>query len=116
MWIFLVLGIPFLALALAGARRLVEPALGVLSLAAFFGCLLAAVVMGYQSRRLALEERQRSATSSMLVIMAGMLKDEDQASLERIAAQGGPAGTAASLILENRRSAGPVASSPGSSP
>lgn len=104
MWTFLILAVPFLALAIAGARRVVDPAIGIISMAAFFVCLLAAVLMGYQSRRQALEMRQRKAAGSMLVIMAGMLNQEDDNTLAKIVAKGGPAGDAAAMILENRRS------------
>ncbi|MEO8200361.1 MAG: hypothetical protein ABI679_07570 [Gemmatimonadota bacterium] len=106
MWIFLVLCIPFLALALAGARRLVNQDLGIFSMAVFFICLAGAVLMGYQSRRLALDDRQRTAKGSMLVIMASMLKEEDSVTLEKIVAKGGPAGEAAALILRNRKTGG----------
>jgi hypothetical protein len=43
----------------------------------------------------------------MLIIMAGMLKDESDETLQRIAEKGGPAGDAASMILQNRRETRP---------
>jgi hypothetical protein len=39
----------------------------------------------------------------MLVIMASMLKDQDEETLERIVHQGGPAAEAASMLLKKRR-------------
>lgn len=103
MWFFILLGLAFLALALAGARGILPPVVGLLSLGGFFFCLICAILLGYQSRQIALAERSGYAATSMLVIMAGMLKDESDETLQRIADQGGPAGDAASMLLQKRR-------------
>jgi hypothetical protein len=103
MWLFIVVGIAFLALGLAGARGLVAPEIGVLALGGFFFSLVCAILFGYQSRKAAIAARSRDAATSMLVMMAAMLKEENDETLERIAAKGGPAGDAASMILQRRR-------------
>jgi hypothetical protein len=76
---------------------------GLLSLAGFFFCLVCLILLGYQSRKAALESRAGHAATSMLVMMASMLKEESDEVLERIAAQEGPAGDAASMILQKRK-------------
>ena len=104
MWVFLVLGLPLLALALAGLKRLVAPAMGALGITGFFACILMALLFGLRTRRATMEDRARIAASGLLVMMAGKLKQQDDATLESIAAKGGPAGDAATLLLENRKS------------
>ena len=103
MWLFIMLGVGFLTLGLAAARRIVSPAVGLLALGGFFFSLLCAVLFGYQSRKAALADRSRDAATSMLVMMAAMLKEENDETLERIAAKGGPGGDAASMLLQRRR-------------
>jgi hypothetical protein len=103
MWLFVLLGLAFAVFGLAGALRVLPPEIGLLSLGGFFFALVCAVLLGYKSRQAAMEDRSRGSATSMLVMMAGMLKDETDETLERIAARGGPAGDAARLILEKRR-------------
>src|SRR5262245_6365264 len=102
-WVFLVLAIPLLALAFLGLKQVVSREVGVLAITGFFACILMALLFGMRSRRLALEERSRSAAGSMLVMMAGMLNQEDDTTLGKIAAKGGPAGEAAAMLLERRK-------------
>jgi hypothetical protein len=103
MWFFVISGVFLLVVALAGGLRIVPPTVGLISLVGFFFCVGCALLLGYQSRRVAMEDRQRGAAGTMLVLMAGMLKNEDDETLEKIAARGGPAGDAASMLLLNRR-------------
>lgn len=103
MWCFLGLAAPLLVLALAGLREVVQPEVGLAGLTGFFACLLIALYFGVRLRRVALEAKTRSGESAMLIMMAGMLKGEDDATLEQIASRGGPAGQAALLLLEKRR-------------
>ena len=103
-WVFLVLGLPLLGLAAGGLKRLVPTAVGVLGITGFFACILMALLFGLRARRIALEDRARNAAGSMLVMMAGMLNRQDDATLENLAAKGGPAGEAAALLLQNRKS------------
>ena len=107
MWFFILVGLALLALALAGARKALPAVVGLLALGGFFLCLMCAILLGYQSRRAALAERTGYAATSMLVLMAGMLKNENDDTLQRIADKGGPAGDAASMILQNRRETRP---------
>ena len=103
MWFFILLGLASLALALAGARRILPPVIGLVSLGGFFFCLICAILLGYQSRQAALADRSGYAETSMLILMAGMLKNESDETLQRIADKGGPAGNAASMLLQKRR-------------
>jgi hypothetical protein len=56
-----------------------------------------------QNQRKARQQREVENYGSMLVIIAAQLKDQDDAVLERIVAKGGPAGEAATMVLEGRR-------------
>jgi hypothetical protein len=103
MWLFVIAGLAFLGLGFAGARGVLPPDVGLLSLGGFFFSLICVILLGYQSRKAGLADRSRNAATSMLVIMAAMLKEENDETLERIAAKGGPAGDAASMILQKRR-------------
>ena len=103
MWFFVSLGLLLAVSGLAGARGALPPEVGLLSLGGFFFCLLCAVLLGYKSRQAVIEDRSRAASGSMLVIMASMLKDQDEETLERIVHQGGPAAEAASMLLKKRR-------------
>jgi hypothetical protein len=103
MWLFVILGLAFIMVGLAGARGILPPTVGLLSVAGFFFFMLSAILLAYKSRKAALEDRTRNAATSMLVLMAGMLKEEDDETLERIAAKGGPAGDAARMLLEQRK-------------
>jgi hypothetical protein len=85
MWLCLVAGLVMLLTAIAGARRVLPASIGLLSMAGFF-C--------FHSRR----------ECSMLAIM---LKNEETGMLEQIASRGGPAGDAASMLLQERRSRSP---------
>ena len=103
MWLFVIMGLAFLGLGFAGARGVFPPEVALLSLGGFFFSLVGVILFGYQSRKTALADRSRDAATSMLVMMAAMLKEENDETLERIAAKGGPAGDAASMILQRRR-------------
>ncbi|MEP7325135.1 MAG: hypothetical protein ABI836_04230 [Gemmatimonadota bacterium] len=103
MWTLLALSLPLLALAAAGLKGFVLPAVGVLGITGFFACILTALLFGLKARRATMEGRARNAAGSMLIMMAGMLKQQDDATLEGIAAKGGPAGEAAALLLQNRK-------------
>jgi hypothetical protein len=103
MWLAVLFAFIFISLSLAGARGVLPREIGVLSIAGFFFCLVCAILLGYLSRKAAIQGRELTSATTMLVLMAGMLKDEDDATLEKIAAKGGPAGDAASMILQRRR-------------
>jgi hypothetical protein len=103
MWLAVFFAFIFVSLSLAGARGVLSREIGVLSIAGFFFSLACAILLGYLSRKAAIQGRELASATTMLVLMAGMLKDEDDATLERIAARGGPAGNAASMILQRRR-------------
>jgi len=103
-WVFLAISVPLLALAVVGLRGLVPRSVGLVSTAGFLCCLGLAALFGLTARRKTLENRERGSAGSMLLIMAGMLKQQDDATLERIAASHGPAAEAAALLLKTRRS------------
>lgn len=103
MWLLIAAAAGFLPPALAGVRGTVSTLTGVLSAFGFMICMCLAALVGLQGRRRVLEDRDRMAAGSMLVMMAGMLKPESTETLEKIAARGGPAAEAAELLLKQRR-------------
>jgi len=95
-----------LALALAGTRGLIDPGLGQAALFAFFAALFGALWFGIAARRQALADREKEMGGLLIVTIAAQLGKQDDPTLERIAARGGPAGDAAAWILEGRRTRG----------
>lgn len=91
-----------LALAVAGLYGLIPRGFGLVGIALFGACLVLVAVVGWQSRREMLAVRDEAARGQMIVMIAARLRDEDQATLERMVARGGPAGEAAGLILKGR--------------
>lgn len=90
------------ALAVAGFRDTLPREFGLIGLLLFVGCLVVVGIVGWQTRREMLAFRDEAARGQMIVMIAARLRDEDQATLERMVARGGPAGEAAALILKGR--------------
>ena len=103
MWLVTACGILALAIAIAGARGIVPVAIGIPGGVLFAICILLAGVLGLKMHRQALADREMAARRSMIVLLAATLGKQDDAALERIKTQGGPAGEAAALILEGRQ-------------
>ncbi len=111
MWLVTGGGILALAIAVAGARGNVPVAIGIAGGVLFAISILLAGVLGLKMHRQALADREMAARRSMIVMLAATLGKQDDAVLEGIRTQGGPAGEAAALILEGRQtSAGEQAS------
>jgi hypothetical protein len=111
MWLVTGGGILALAIAIAGARGNVPVAIGIAGGVLFAISILLAGVLGLKMHRQALADREMAARRSMIVMLAATLGKQDDAVLEGIKTQGGPAGEAAALILEGRQtSAGEQAS------
>ncbi|HET7024707.1 MAG TPA: hypothetical protein VFI39_05840 [Gemmatimonadales bacterium] len=89
--------------AIAGARGVVPPGLGVASGALSVAALLLAGALGLKGLRLAASARDKEAERIALVIVAGMLRDKSSEELEPLTRQEGPAGDAARMILARRR-------------
>jgi hypothetical protein len=64
---------------------------------------LAAGWSGLRTRRQALADRDKESGNAIFLAIAAQLGQQDDATLERIQAKGGPAGEAAKLILTERR-------------
>jgi len=103
MWLVTGCGVLALAIAIAGARGIVPLAIGVAGGVLFAISILLAGLLGLKMHRQALADREMAARRSMIVMLAASLGKQDDAALERIKTQGGPAGEAAALILEGRR-------------
>ena len=103
MWLVTVFAVVALALAVAGAREMIPVVLGIAGGVLFAISILLAGLLGLKMHRQALADREIAARRSMIVMLAATLGKQDDSALERIKAQGGPAGEAAGLILEERR-------------
>ncbi len=103
MWLVLGLSLFPLAVILAGYKGLVpqETVLGAVPL--LFACLVFAAWMGWRAHQQALADREKSGHQAMILVIAATLKNQDEPTLHRIASQKGPAGEAATWILEGRR-------------
>jgi hypothetical protein len=103
MWLVTACGVLALAVAIGGARGILPVALGVAGAVLFAVTIALAGVLGLKMHRQALADREIAARRSMIVMLAATLGKQDDAALERIKTQGGPAGEAAALILEGRQ-------------
>jgi hypothetical protein len=65
--------------------------------------LIAAAWSGLRTRRQALADRDKESGNAIFLAIAAQLGRQDDATLERIEAKGGPAGEAAKMILTERR-------------
>ena len=92
-----------LALAIGGARGRFPVGVGVAGGVIFLLAILSAAWMGVRASQQAREDREMEAGRAMIVMLAAELGKQDDATLERIATKGGPAGEAARLILQGRR-------------
>lgn len=106
MWGMVIIGLPGLVAAFLGARQIIPLALGVAGGFFFLACVLMGALIGVQNQRKARQQREVENYGSMLVIIAAQLKDQDDTVLERIVSKGGPAGEAATMVLEGKREKG----------
>lgn len=89
-------------MAVQGARGAVPAASGMLGAVAAvsgFGLIL---LCGIQARKHALDERAHQSSSTLLIALATKLRDQDDATLQRLAQVQDDAGQAARLILQGR--------------
>ena len=103
MWLVLGLALFPMTVIFAGYKRLVpqETALGAVPL--LFACLAFAAWMGWRAHQQTLADRERSGHDAMILVIAATLKNQDEPTLQRIASKKGPAGEAATWILQGRR-------------
>ncbi len=102
MWLLGVLGLLALGVALLAARGNLPRSAGTLGLPVGLGAVLLSGWFGWRARQQALHDQEIVARRSMIVLLAAQLGHQDDATLTRIATQGGPAGEAAALILKGR--------------
>lgn len=95
-------GVAFV-MAAAGARGILPRELGLISGGAGVLALGLAVMIGLQVRRQALADREIEGRRAMIVALTATLGDQDEATLERIAATRGAPADVARMLLEARR-------------
>jgi len=110
MWLTVAVALLPLAFIMAGLKGWVprETALGAIPV--LFGCLGFASWMGWRAHQQALADRERAGSQAMILVIAAQLKTQDEPTLQRMAAKKGPAGEAASWILQGRREKRPSSS------
>lgn len=87
---------------LAAIKRWIPAELGGPFAGLFAGAALGTLWMGSKAHKRALEDREKEGSRFMIVSIAAQLGKQDDESLERIKARGGPAGEAAAMILVGR--------------
>jgi len=89
--------------AIGGFRGWVPVPVGFLSGAVFIAAAGVATMLGARAHRQLVADREKQNRMGMILMAASQLGKQDDATLEGIAARGGLAGDAASLILQGRR-------------
>ena len=103
MWSVFLLGVGGIGAAVGAARGRLPPAWGILGLGVFLACVVGAGWLGWKTHRQTVADREMESRRSMIVMLAVQLGRIDTPQLDGIAAKGGPAGEAASLILQGRK-------------
>lgn len=103
LYLFALAGLACFWVAIKGTRGTIPPALGLAAGGLGVLCLLLGGWFGLKGARIRMAERARKADAIALVTLAAFLKDKTEAELETAVAKGGPAGEAAALVLERRR-------------
>ena len=92
-----------LGLAFAGMTGWVARETLPSSLLLFAGATIGAGWSGIKRHRRALADRERASGQFMIVAIAAQLGRQDEETLQKIVAKGGPAAEAAKMILAGRR-------------
>ncbi len=95
-----------LGLVVAAIRGLIPRETLDAALAIFIGLLIGALFLGLKANRLAVAEREAQSHRAMIITIATQLGPQDDETLAKIAAKGGPAGEAAAMLLAARREPG----------
>ena len=69
----------------------------------FLSLMAGATFLGLKSQRQAVADRERESRGAMIILIAAQLGRQDDDSLTRIVARGGPAAEAAAMVLAARR-------------
>lgn len=102
-WVVVSLALLVLGLIVMAIRgSLPRETLGSLLLM-FLALMAGATLLGLKSRRQAVADRDRESRSAMIILIAAQLGRQDDDTLARIVAKGGPAGEAAAMVLAGRR-------------
>jgi carbon starvation protein CstA len=92
-----------LFLAFSGAKGWIARETVPSSLLLFAAATCGAGWLGIKGHRRALADRERASGQFMIVAIAAQLGKQDEETLRKIAAKGGPAAAAAKMILDGRR-------------
>jgi hypothetical protein len=102
-WVVLALGLVVLGLIVMSIKGILpRETLGSLLLI-FLALMAGATLLGLKSQRQALADGERESRGAMIILIAAELGRQDDETLGRIAARGGPASEAAAMVLAARR-------------
>ena len=90
--------------AYKGSKGAISKEMGVTLAVLGLVCFLTGAWYGWRGAKIRIEEREKKADALALVMLAAVLKDKSEEELQVAMTKGGPAGDAARLVLERRRS------------
>ena len=89
--------------AYKGSKGAISKEMGVTLAVLGLVCFITGAWYGWRGAKIRIEEREKKADALGLVMLAGVLKDKSEEELQLAIKKGGPAGDAARLVLERRR-------------
>ena len=90
--------------AYKGSKGAISKEMGITLAVLGLVCFLTGAWYGWRGAKIRIEEREKKADALALVMLAAVLKDKSEEELQVAMIKGGPAGDAARLVLERRRS------------
>jgi len=103
LWLFTLTAAVMLWPALQGVKGTIPASMGMLSGLASVGCLFLGAYFGWKGAQIRIAERNRKADAVALITLAAFLRDKSEEDLQKAIAKEGPAGEAAALVIERRR-------------
>jgi len=105
MWLCFAVGLLNLWTAVRSARS-GRGSAGGTALLLFFVCLAAGAFFGWRRAQLIRGAQETQSRGDAILLLVAELGRHDDATLDRIARQGGPAGEAAAMVIQGRRERG----------
>ena len=89
--------------AYKGSKGAISKEMGITLAVLGLVCFLTGAWYGWRGAKIRIEEREKKADALALVMLAAVLKDKSEEELQAAMTKGGPAGDAARLVLERRK-------------
>lgn len=98
-----VVGLLCFYVAYKGSKGAISKEMGITLAVLGLACFMTGAWYGWRGAQMRIAERAKKADALALVTLAAFLKDKTEDELKAAMAKGGPAGDAARLVLERRR-------------